>query len=95
MDDDGGSVLLLTDSSGLPLGFDILPRGWTSSLGDMEAAGGDAVATTQRILGLLCRSMEVPLSGGLPRRPKTLRVNDKKLHRLELQYTGEKILFFL
>ncbi|KAI4881133.1 hypothetical protein NFI96_017875 [Prochilodus magdalenae] len=82
---DGESILLLTDSSGLPLGFDMLPGGWSKSLGDGEAAGGDSegeVAITQRILGLLLHSMVAPLSGKMPRRPQTLRVSDKKLHRL-------------
>ncbi|XP_072542877.1 zinc finger MYND domain-containing protein 15-like [Salminus brasiliensis] len=83
--EDGESVLLLTDSSGLPLGFDMLPQGWSSSLDDGDAAGGDAEgaeATARRMLELLRYSMEVPLSGGLPRRPRTLRVSDKRLHRL-------------
>ncbi|XP_041926259.1 zinc finger MYND domain-containing protein 15-like [Alosa sapidissima] len=82
---EGDSVLMVTDASGLPLGFDVLSRGWAGSLGGGEAAGGDgkgAVGTTQRMVGLLRRCMEAPMSGGLPRRPQTLRVNDRKLHRL-------------
>ncbi|XP_062305967.1 zinc finger MYND domain-containing protein 15-like [Osmerus eperlanus] len=81
----GESILMVTDASGLPLGFDVLPCGWASSLGGGEAAGGDGegmVGTLQRMVGLLRRCMEAPMSGGLPRRPLTLRVNDRKLHRL-------------
>ncbi|KAL6490731.1 hypothetical protein MHYP_G00010760 [Metynnis hypsauchen] len=82
---DGGSMLLLTDSSGLPLGYDMLPRGWSTSLdvGETEGSDDEGVgAITQRMLGLLRFSMEAPLSGRLPRRPQTLTVSDKKLHRL-------------
>ncbi|XP_046904742.1 zinc finger MYND domain-containing protein 15-like [Hypomesus transpacificus] len=81
----GESILMVTDASGLPLGFDVLPCGWASSLGGGEVAGGDGegmVGTLQRMVGLLRRCMEAPMSGGLPRRPLTLRVNDRKLHRL-------------
>lgn len=85
---EGRSVLMVTDGSGLPLGFDVLPRGWAGSLGGGEAAGGDgkgAIGTTKRMVGLIRRCMEAPMSGGLPRRPHTLRVNDRKLHRLDLK----------
>ncbi|KAK6323047.1 hypothetical protein J4Q44_G00053860 [Coregonus suidteri] len=85
MSSDGESVLMVTDASGLPLGFDVLAGGWAGSLGGGEAAGGDgkgALETIQRMVGLLRRCMEAPMSGGLPRRPRMLHVNDKKLHRL-------------
>ncbi|KAL2079439.1 hypothetical protein ACEWY4_025183 [Coilia grayii] len=82
---EGKSVLMVTDASGLPLGFDVLPQGWAGALGGGEAAGGDgrgAVGMTQRMVKLIRRCMEAPMSGGLPRRPQTLKVNDRKLHRL-------------
>uniref|UniRef100_A0A4W4GXB0 Mitochondrial splicing suppressor 51-like C-terminal domain-containing protein n=1 Tax=Electrophorus electricus TaxID=8005 RepID=A0A4W4GXB0_ELEEL len=76
------NVLILTNSSGLPLGFDVLPGDWASSLGRGEAGQGEGVmATTQRILELLRSSMKAPMYGGLARRPQTLTVSDKKLHR--------------
>uniref|UniRef100_A0AAY5F2R6 Mitochondrial splicing suppressor 51-like C-terminal domain-containing protein n=1 Tax=Electrophorus electricus TaxID=8005 RepID=A0AAY5F2R6_ELEEL len=75
------NVLILTNSSGLPLGFDVLPGDWASSLGRGEAGQGEGVmATTQRILELLRSSMKAPMYGGLARRPQTLTVSDKKLH---------------
>ncbi|XP_014061944.1 zinc finger MYND domain-containing protein 15 isoform X2 [Salmo salar] len=85
MSSDGESVLMVTDASGLPLGFDVLAGGWAGSLGGGEAAGGDgkgALETIQKMVGLLRRCMEAPMTGGLPRRPHMLHVNDKKLHRL-------------
>ncbi|XP_023995383.1 uncharacterized protein [Salvelinus sp. IW2-2015] len=80
---DGESVLMVTDASGLPLGFDVLAGGWAGSLGGGEAAGGDgkgALETIQKMVGLLRHCMEAPMTGGLPRRPHMLHVNDKKLH---------------
>ncbi|CAB1351879.1 unnamed protein product, partial [Coregonus sp. 'balchen'] len=68
MSSDGESVLMVTDASGLPLGFDVLAGGWAGSLGGGEAAGGDgkgALETIQRMVGLLRRCMEAPMSGGL------------------------------
>ncbi|XP_063043208.1 zinc finger MYND domain-containing protein 15-like isoform X2 [Engraulis encrasicolus] len=82
---DGRSVLMVTDASGLPLGFDVLPVGWAGALGGGEAAGGDgrgAMGTTHRMVKLIRRCMEAPMSGGMPRRPQTLQVNERKLHRL-------------
>ncbi|KAJ8008026.1 hypothetical protein DPEC_G00100460 [Dallia pectoralis] len=82
---DGEGILMVTDASGLPLGFDSLASGWSGSLGGSEAAGGDGrggLEMIQKMVGLLRHCMEAPLSGGSPRRPHTLRVNDRKLHRL-------------
>ncbi|XP_010886363.2 zinc finger MYND domain-containing protein 15 [Esox lucius] len=82
---EGEGVLMVTDASGLLLGFDSLAGGWAGSLGGSEAAGGDGrggLETTQRMVGLLRRCMEAPMSGGSSRRPHTLRVDDRKLHRL-------------
>ncbi|XP_026859571.2 zinc finger MYND domain-containing protein 15 [Electrophorus electricus] len=88
------NVLILTNSSGLPLGFDVLPGDWASSLGRGEAGQGEGVmATTQRILELLRSSMKAPMYGGLARRPQTLTVSDKKLHRV--LSSGEKSLSVL
>uniref|UniRef100_A0A3P8ZV29 MYND-type domain-containing protein n=1 Tax=Esox lucius TaxID=8010 RepID=A0A3P8ZV29_ESOLU len=83
---EGEGVLMVTDASGLLLGFDSLAGGWAGSLGGSEAAGGDGrggLETTQRMVGLLRRCMEAPMSGGSSRRPHTLRVDDRKLHRQE------------
>ncbi|KAL0970482.1 hypothetical protein UPYG_G00242660 [Umbra pygmaea] len=76
---------MVTDASGLPLGFDWLASGWAGLLSGCDVAEGDGngpLDTTQRIVGLLRHCMEALMCGGLPRRPLTLLVNDRKLTRL-------------
>lgn len=80
---DGKSILMVTDASGLPLGFDVLDDGW-SCLCNADCAQGEgsgAVRTFYKIVTLLQRCMDTPMGGGMPRQPKRLRVNDKILHR--------------
>ncbi|KAJ8246860.1 hypothetical protein GJAV_G00256170 [Gymnothorax javanicus] len=85
----GRTLLLVTDATGLLLGFDVI------SMGGVNLKGGDNVKVasqkakdnsedklTNRILGLLQHCMEAPMCGGLPRRPQILRVFDRKLHKL-------------
>ncbi len=80
---DGKSILMVTDASGLPLGFDVLDGGW-SCLCNADFAQGEgsgSVRTFYKIVTLLQRCMDAPMGGGMPRQPKRLRVNDKILHR--------------
>ncbi|GLD68216.1 zinc finger MYND domain-containing protein 15-like protein [Lates japonicus] len=85
---DGTSILMVTDASGLTLGFDILDQGWSSSfngLTEQELSG--TVGTLNKIVLLLQRCMDAPMDGGMPRQPSTLRINVKILHRVLLQDT--------
>ncbi|XP_063757386.1 zinc finger MYND domain-containing protein 15-like [Eleginops maclovinus] len=82
---DGKSILLVMDSSGLPLGFDVLDKASSSCSFSTDLAEGDSVEDTRtfyNILTLLQRCMDAPMGGGLPRQPWRLKVNDKTLHRL-------------
>ncbi|XP_044040603.1 zinc finger MYND domain-containing protein 15-like [Siniperca chuatsi] len=95
---DGKSILMVTDASGLPLGFDVLNHRWSSCLCGTDLAGGEgsgAMRTFYKIVLLLQRCMDAPMGGGMPRQPKRLRVNDKILHRLlhhHMLRQGNKIL---
>ncbi|XP_071371524.1 zinc finger MYND domain-containing protein 15-like [Centroberyx affinis] len=85
---DGQSILMVSDASGLPLGFDVLNRGWSSSLAEVD--GGEALRTLCKTAALLQRCAEAPMSGGTPRRPRGLRVIDRILHRLLHWHTVEQ-----
>ncbi|KAJ8337806.1 hypothetical protein SKAU_G00367720 [Synaphobranchus kaupii] len=85
----GQTLLMVTDTSGLPLGFDIVSVGVANPKGGAFVKGTNQKIKdngeskmTERILGLLRHCMEAPMSGGAPRRPQTLRVLDRKLHKL-------------
>ncbi|XP_019116632.2 zinc finger MYND domain-containing protein 15 [Larimichthys crocea] len=82
---DGKHILMVTDASGLPLGFDVLDYERFSWLFNTDGAGRlntEAARTAETIATLLQRCMDVPMDGGMPRKPKSLRVNDEILHRL-------------
>lgn len=75
---------MVTDASGLPLGFDVLDYERFSWLFNTDGAGRlntEAARTAETIATLLQRCMDVPMDGGMPRKPKSLRVNDEILHR--------------
>ncbi|KAJ8389264.1 hypothetical protein AAFF_G00121290 [Aldrovandia affinis] len=73
---------MVTDTSGLPLGFDVLPLGGAISKGANQTARDHSEGKmAERVLGLLRHCMETPMSGS-PRRPQVLRVLNKKLHKL-------------
>ncbi|KAK7910235.1 hypothetical protein WMY93_014919 [Mugilogobius chulae] len=76
----GKSIILVTDASGLPLGFDVLPQDWYLHL----AGGGFRTSPKiiDTIVTLLHRCTEAPMSGGPPRRPDTIHTTDRFLHRL-------------
>ncbi|XP_061090017.1 zinc finger MYND domain-containing protein 15-like [Conger conger] len=85
----GQTLLMVTDASGLPLGFDIIAAGRANPKGRATVKGANQKAKddgegkmAERILGLLRHCMEAPMSGGSPRRPQILRVLDRKLHKL-------------
>ncbi|XP_029311220.1 zinc finger MYND domain-containing protein 15-like [Cottoperca gobio] len=82
---DGKSILMVMDASGLPLGFDLLDRESFSGLCSSDLASGDSVEATTTfytIVTLLQRCMDFPMGGGMPRRPRRLRINDEILYRL-------------
>ncbi|XP_035263959.1 uncharacterized protein LOC118222455 [Anguilla anguilla] len=86
----GQTLLMVTDATGLPLGFDVVSVGGANPKGGAVVKGTNSQKTkdngegkmTERILGLLRHCMEAPMSGGAPRRPQILRVLDRKLHKL-------------
>lgn len=80
---DGKSILMVTDASGLPLGFDVLDDGWSClcNADFTRGEGSGAMRTFYKIVTLLQRCMDAPMGGGMPRQPKRLRVNHKILHR--------------
>uniref|UniRef100_A0A667YIP7 Uncharacterized protein n=1 Tax=Myripristis murdjan TaxID=586833 RepID=A0A667YIP7_9TELE len=80
----GQSILLVSDASGLPLGYDVLEQSWPSCLGGVDQAGGDgegAMRILCKVVALLRRCVEAPMTGGKPRKPQGLRLNDRVLHR--------------
>lgn len=81
---DEKSMLMVTDASGLPLGFDTLDEQWSSCNCFKELAQGErsgATKTFYKIVDLLQRCMDAPMGGGMPRKFRRLKVNDKILHR--------------
>lgn len=77
---------MVTNASGLPLGFDTLEEEWSScncfeELVQRECSG--AAKTFYKMVELLQRCMDAPMGGGVPRRFHGLKVNDKFLQRWE------------
>lgn len=77
----GKSTVMVTDASGLLLGFDVLPRDWYIR----NPESGTCITSLKiinMILRLVQRCTEAPMCGGTPRRPSLLKTTDKVLQRL-------------
>ncbi|MBN3314629.1 ZMY15 protein, partial [Atractosteus spatula] len=66
----GQRLFLVTDGAGVPLGFDLLEGGTNGNV------------PVLRIVGLLRQCMEAPLGRRGARRPLTLTVGDRQIHRI-------------
>ncbi|KAJ0055745.1 hypothetical protein NL108_011333 [Boleophthalmus pectinirostris] len=78
----GKSVVMVTDASGLALGFGVLPRDWHWFWYD---ASGESEMATQiicTVVKVLQRCTEAPMCGGPPRRPDKLKTTDRLIHSL-------------